>query len=191
MKREVHNLVLGLDMDGVVLDNTKSKILFAKKLGYNLKPEETPADFIETVMAEEDLDKLREFLYRIPETALRAGLVDGAKNGLAALKTAGITYYLISRRKDPEIAIATLKKRGLWPGYFHDKNAFFVERPEDKNEKAVSLGITAYIDDQPSVLEKLSDVPDKFLMDRFGKFGDLPFDHINVSSWPEFLKHII
>ena len=191
MTKKGDRVVLGLDMDGVIIDNTKSKILFAKKLGYALTPDQTPADFIESIMTEEDLGKLRQLLYLNPETALKAGLVEGAKNGLAALKTAGVRYFLISRRKNPEIARATLKKRGLWPTYLNETNAFFVERPEDKNIKAGALGITAYIDDQPSVLAKLTDVPGKFLMDRFAKFGDLPFAHTKVSSWPEFLSHIL
>ncbi len=180
--------IIGLDLDGVIVDNTENKIKFAKKLGFNLKPEETPADFIEKVLPVEALEELRKFLYRNSETALQASLIPGAKLGLDFIKKENLPYFLISRRKDPEIAKALLKKHGLWPAFFNEENAFFVAEPEEKNIKAIELGVNVYVDDQPSVLEKLSGVSNRILFDRFGKFGDLPFEHIKVSSWKEFLS---
>lgn len=180
--------IIGLDLDGVIVDNTENKIKFAKELGFNLKPEDTPADFIETVLPEETLSELSKLLYHNPETALQADLISGAKTGLDCLKRSGLKYFLISRRKDPELAITLLKKRGLWQAYFNKSNTFFVAEPEDKNTKAVELGVNVYIDDQPSVLEKLKDVQTRFLFDRFKKFGQLPFGHIKISSWEQFLS---
>lgn len=188
MKKDRH--IIGLDMDGVVVDNTENKIKFAKKLGFDLKPEDTPADFIEKILPEDVLGKLRDFLYHNPETALGASLVDGAKDGLNLLKKLKIPYFLISRRKDPVIAKALLKKRELWPRFLNEENAFFVLHAEDKDQKAAELGVNVYLDDQPSVLEKLKSVRKRFLFDRFKKFGDLPFEHVKISSWKDFLSHI-
>lgn len=178
-------------MDGVIVDNTKNKIKFAKKLGFDLKPEETPADFIETVLPKDALNELRRLLYDKPATALQADLVEGAEAGLAKLKESRIPYFLISRRKDPALAKQLLQKRGLWPSFFNEKNAFFVNEPEEKDLKAIELGVNIYVDDQPGVLGKLLSVEKRFLFDRFGKFGDLPFKHVKISSWKEFLSYLV
>lgn len=178
-------------MDGVIIDNTKNKIKFARKLGFDLKPEETPADFIETIMPPDALHELRQFLYYNPDTALGADLIEGAEAGLAQIKESQIPYFLISRRKDGAIAKKLLQKRGLWPSFFNEQNAFFVNEPEDKDLKAIELGVNIYVDDQPSVLGKLLSVKKRFLFDRFGKFGDLPFEHVKIASWKELLSHLI
>ena len=182
--------IIGLDLDGVIVDNTQNKIKFAKKLGFDLNPEDTPADFIETVLPKDTLSELQKLLYHNPQTALQANLISGAKAGLECIKKSGIKYFLISRRKDPELAASLLKKRGLWPHYFNAENAFFVSEPEDKNMKAIDLGVNFYVDDQPSVLEKLNGVPNRFLFDRFGKFNNLPFECVRISSWEQFLSFL-
>jgi hypothetical protein len=180
---------IGLDLDGVIIDNTKSKIKFAKRLGFDLKPEQTPADFIEKVLPAEVLSQLREFLYHDPKIALEAELVEGAVPALKILKKSDCRYFVISRRKFPELAVASLKKHKLWPQYFDFSNTFFVLKSEEKNIKAEELGIGVYIDDQPSVLEKLSAIPQRFLLDRFDVFESAPH-YIKISSWQEFLSLI-
>lgn len=191
MGNQLDRKIIGLDLDGVIVDNTENKIKFSKKLGFNLKPEDTPADFIEKILPTEALGELRQLLYHNPETALQASLIPGAKSGLDFIRKENLPYFLVSRRKDPEIAKALLKKHGLWPKYFNEKNAFFVKEPEEKNEKAIELGVNIYVDDQPSVLEKLTSVSNRFLFDRFGKFDKLQFGHIKISSWGQFLSHLL
>lgn len=183
-------MVIGFDMDGVIIENTASKIKFAKQLGFKLKPKDTPADVIEKIMPENILNQLRELLYHSPDTALEATVVPGAKSGLERIKKSNLRYFLISRRKDPVLAKQLLEKRGLWPAFFNEDNAFFVKHAEDKNIKAAELGVTLYIDDQPSVLEKLHHVPRRFLLDRFNVFNEAPADCVKVSSWKEFLAHL-
>lgn len=183
--------IIGLDLDGVIIDSTKNKIKFSKKLGFDLKPEETPADSIDRVLPTDVLSKLQKILYLDPVTALQADLVKGAKIGLSKIKKSKIPYFLISRRKDPKIACELLKRKGLWPDFFNQGNAFFVAKPEDKNVKALELGVNVYIDDQPSVLEKLESIEKRFLFDRFKKFDELPFEHIKVSSWKELLSYLL
>ncbi|MDO8467151.1 MAG: hypothetical protein Q7S83_03385 [bacterium] len=191
MAKEVRTKIIGFDMDGVIIDNTANKIRIAKKFGIDLKPEDTPADFIESVVPEDILKEIRPLLYDNPEVALSADLVLGAKEGLGKVKASGVPYFLISRRRNAELAIGLLKKHGIWPTYFNEGNAFFVHKPEEKNEHAIRLGINFYVDDQPSVLEKLTAVPEKFLFDRFGKFGELPFAHKKIASWDELLVHFL
>lgn len=184
-------LVTGFDMDGVIIDNTANKIKLAKRFGFDLKAEDTPADFIETVLPERILAKIRPLLYDDPVLALEAGTVAGAKEGLERVKNSGQTYFLISRRRNPGMAIRLLEKHGIWPTYFNAKNAFFVREPEEKNEHAIKLGIDLYVDDQPSVLEKLTAVKTRLLFDQFGKFGPLPFVNQKISSWEELLSEIL
>ncbi len=178
-------------MDGVIIDNTANKILLAKKFGFALKEEDTPADFIETIVPERILAKMRPLLYDDPVLALEAGTVTGAKEGLARVKASGRPFFLISRRHNPGMAIRLLEKHGIWPIYFNERNAFFVREPEEKNEHAVRLGIDLYVDDQPSVLEKLTDVNTRLLFDRFHKFGKLSFVDHQVRSWSELLPHLL
>lgn len=183
--------IIGLDLDGVIVDNTKNKIKFAKKFGFELKPEDTPAEHINQVVPEKILTELKKLLYHDLESALQATLMLGAQDGLEAIKNSAIPYFLISRRKDPEIAIKLLQKRGLWPRYFNEENTFFVLEPEDKNVKAVELGVSVYVDDEPSVLSKLVNVEKRILFDRFQKFSRPTFAKAKVSSWKELLTHLL
>lgn len=191
MKKKVSGRVIGFDMDGVIIDNTENKIRLAKKFGFDLKPEDTAADRIEQVIPESILREMRPLLYDNETTALDASLIDGAKEGLRAIKASGCPYFLISRRRNAVLATKLLQRHGIWPDIFNDSNAFFVYYPEEKNEHAVRLGITRYVDDQPSVLEKLVNVPEKFLFDRFRQFAELPFKHTKIHSWDELLAKIL
>jgi hypothetical protein len=182
------NFIIGLDMDGVVIDNTASKVKFARQLGLKLKAEQAQSDIIEKILPVHSLEQLRKLLYQHPVSALEAKTISGVKSGLAWLRKSGRQFFLISRRRAPEIARQTLIKEGLWPTYFNETNAFFVQTPEEKNLKALELGVKIYLDDQPSVLEKLVDVPHRFLMDRFNLFQDV--SHKRVSSWQEFISHL-
>jgi hypothetical protein len=183
--------IIGLDLDGVIIDNTNPKIEFAKKMGFDLKPENTPAERLDRILPTEILAPMREFLYYDPKTALRAEIVRGAKTGLERIKKSGYPYFLISKRAVPRIAVEILKKHGLWPKYFNHDNSFFISESESKDPKAAELGINVFLDDQPAVLAKLPSVPQRILFDRYKVFGDLDFEHIKVNSWEEFITHII
>ncbi len=191
MTKKATAKIIGFDMDGVIIDNTANKIKLAKQFGVDLKAEDTPADFIERVLPEEVLAKIRPLLYDDPVFALEAGIVAGAKEGLERVKNSGQSYFLISRRRNSPLAIKLLEKRGIWPTYFNRQNAFFVNEPEEKNAHAIRLGIDLYVDDQPSVLEKLSAVKTRLLFDSFNKFGDLSFVDHKVRSWGELLAHLL
>jgi phosphoglycolate phosphatase-like HAD superfamily hydrolase len=182
--------IIGFDMDGVIIDLSVSKIILAKQSGFELTPEQTPSEIIRTLLPLQIMQKLQYLLYDHPEISLDHPLMPGAETAIREIKNSGLSYYLISRRKDSEIAKALLKKRGLWPLYFNESNSFFVENPEDKNIKALELGVTHYLDDEIKILEKLSSVNNRFLFDQFSVRQEADF-YTRVNSWPAALKHLI
>src|SRR3989338_4059375 len=146
MMKSKKGFAIGLDMDGVIIDNTDTKIRFAKRMGFTLKPEQTHAELIEKALTPEVLSELRTHIYFNPVTALQAKLVPGSLDGLHQLKKSGQRFYLISKRKYPIIARELLKKHKLWGKYFDEKNAFFVRETEEKDYHIDRLGIGLYLD---------------------------------------------
>jgi len=184
--------VIGLDMDGVIIDHTANKIAVAKRLGYELLEAQTPSDITAAFIPEPAYGRFQQIIYDDPVIALSPPPYPGVLEGLRAIKASGTPYFLISRRKNPPRAIELLKKRGLWPqfidedNFISEKNAFFVLKKKDKDDRAKALGVNVYIDDQPSVLAELASVPDKFLFDPLGVHAQ--GDYTVVRSWPEFLS---
>ncbi len=199
-KPQVDNMVIGFDMDGVIIDHAERKVLLAKNFGFKIAKKKTPSEIIKDLITPlATYRKFQRVLYDAPETALHSPLMPGVKSVLAKIKSSNIPYYLISRRKKEETAIALLAKHGLWPKYFNKKNTFFVLEPEDKEIKSKALGITHYIDDEQKVLEVLHSVPNKILFDPlgvfknpspFGKVRDKNSGYARVKSWKEISKFI-
>ncbi len=182
-------IVIGFDMDGVIIDHAQRKVELAKNFGFKIKKSETPSEIIKNMIT--PLATYQEFqrvLYDAPETALHSPLMPGVKIVLAKIKKLKIPCFLISRRKKEETAIALLIKHGLWPKYFNKQNTFFVLEPEDKEVKAKALGVTHYIDDERKVLDALHSVSNKILFDNLGVFKNPPYRRIK--SWKEVIKLI-
>ena len=179
--------VVGFDLDGVIIDHTKNKLKLAKAEGWTLNVKQTPGDIFKTVIPQATLVSIQQKLYDLPAVALAAPLMPGALRVLDKIKKTKVPYCLISRRKIPEWATLLLKTHGLWPKYFHKQNTFFVKEPEDKNKQALKLGVTHYIDDDVSVLEKLVDVRNKILFDKHGAFKSTPW-FTRVVSWQSLGK---
>lgn len=177
-------------MDGVIIDHSALRIKLASDFGLKLRPEQTPSEIIKTIIPAPILNNVQKLMYNHPQISLSSPLITGVIDALKQIKESGIQYALISRRKDPQIAIKLLQKHAIWPKYLNEKNAFFVLEPEDKNKKALELGITHYIDDEIKILEKLNDVKNKFLFDNFNVFKTEK-RFTRVSSWPELIKHLI
>lgn len=188
--------ILGLDLDGVILDHTQNRILMSQKFGYNLSPADTPSDIITKKLSPEDYQKIHKILYDDPKISLTAALVPGARRGLRYLKQSpDLRYYLISRRNPRDSAMKIIKKYQLWPNYLGPENTFFVKEKKDKDKVAKELGINYFLDDQPSVLSALASVENKFLMDLLGVYNKESQyqggDYKIVSSWKEFLTHLV
>ena len=177
--------ILGFDLDGVLIDHTENKILLASQLGFQLNPEQTRSDIIHNFIPWESAKKLKDSLYNDRRYALSPPLMKDANTVLAAIQNRKIEYFLISRRHVPKLAVKLMEKRGLWPKFFNETNTHFVSKREDKNTKAVELGITRYIDDELKVLDVLTDVKYKYLFDPFDSpVKTDPYPIIN--SWSEF-----
>ncbi len=183
-----NGILVGLDMDGVIIDHTENKIALAKEIGFVIHPDDTPSDTIRKLIPEQFLNTFWDALYNNPKTALDAKLMSGVEDGLELLQNKRIPFVLISRRKDPFVAAELLKARGLWPRFFRDDNAFFVQEIEDKNTIAQARGVTHYVDDDIQVLDVLHDVRNRFLFDPQANFP-ASSGYLRVSSWPELTDH--
>lgn len=188
--RDKTRRIIGLDLDGVIIDHTDNKIKLAKRFGATLTPQETASDVITHKLPDNVKRKIQEFLYDDPAFALTSPLVSGAMSGLKFLEANGFSYFLISRRYNPQIAVELLRKRHIWPEFFDEEKAYFVQTKEDKNKKAEELGVSIYIDDQPSVLDVLTSVRHKFLFDPLQAYTEFEGDYKKVHSWPEFIEQI-
>ncbi len=186
---EKYRPIIGFDMDGVIIDHTDSKIMLAGKFGITLSPEQTPSDMMHDIIPHEINQQIQDFLYGDRKYALRPQVMRGARTVLKEIMKMELPIFLISRRKNPEIAIELLKKHGLWPAFFNEENAFFVDKPEDKNIRAVRLGITHYLDDERRILENLSGVQNRYLFDRHRIYPEDEFYKL-VFSWREFLSNL-
>ena len=177
-------------MDGVLVDNCPLKVAIAGKMGYHIKLAEAPSEIIKNILKPEDLKVLQTALYHDLKMSLGAKLMPGILNLLSQIKSKNTPYYLISRRADPPIAIELLRARGLWPKHFNESNAFFVDKPEDKNLKAKELGVSHYADDEIKVLNVLADVPNKFLFDHLSVFPE-GAHYTKVASHNELAKYFL
>ena len=182
--------IIGFDMDGVILDHSQLKMKLAAEKGFDLQRFHTQSEVFKQKLAIPLAHEILDVIYQHPQVALEASLMNGVESSLEKIAEGQVSYFLISRRRDPEIAKKVLHKHNLWPKYFNDGNAFFVEHAEDKNVKAEELGITHYFDDENKVLHKLEYVKNKFLFDPFNAFeNNTPFSR--VRSWEEVVKHIL
>lgn len=176
-------------MDGVLIDHTGVRIKLAKRYGIELAPKDTPSDVLRSVVPNEERWAIQNAIYNDPVVALEAPLMFGAKEGLEQLTRLGIPFCLISRRKDPQLAMQLLEARGIWPSYFNPRNASFVATPEDKDTKAAELGITHYVDDEMKVLAALANVPHKILFDPHGAHTDIPY--LLANDWQELISMLL
>ncbi len=181
-------IVIGFDLDGVVIDHTRTKLYLATKLGWELKPQQTPSEVIKKIIPPVPLKKLQRSLYDDPKIAFLSPLMPDVKATLTKIREMEIPYVLVSTRRPSTTAIALLEFRGLWPKFFNMRNAFFVQEDKDKNMKAVELGVTHYVDDKVEVLETLVGIKNKFLFDKFDIFKGID-SYTRVKSWSELIKN--
>lgn len=172
MTSQVKKIVVGFDMDGVIIDHVQNKLTLAGRYAVHLRPEETHSEILPTKFPREEYLALQDVLYGGSELALGAPLMEGAFAVLKEMKEGGIPFVLISRRRDPENAIELLSRRGLWGDMFNAQNAFFVNTPEEKNVVSIREGVTHYFDDERKVLRAIPSVKNRFLFDSFRQFND-------------------
>ncbi len=165
-------IVVGFDMDGVIIDHAPNKLALAESYAVHLRPEETHSERLAHKFARNEYLAFQEELYGNSAFALSAPLMEGALPVLESLRAHGTPFVLISRRRNPANAIALLDARGLWGNIFSEKNAFFVQSPEEKNVVGVREGVTHFFDDERKVLLAMPDIAKRFLVDTFWQFND-------------------
>ena len=176
--------IVGFDLDGVIIDHTQNKIRFAARYGVALTPEQTHSEVMGTHFPPELYREIKGQLYESSPEALEAPLMEGAYNTLAAVREAGIPYYLVSLQKNPMHATHLIEERGLWGPYFTPENTFFAPNAEGKNAYAKALGVTHFFDDEPNILEIMGSVPHRVLYDPRNLFPE-PKAYARVSRWDE------
>lgn len=169
---QIENIVVGFDMDGVIINHAPNKIVLAENFAVHLRPEETHSEILPGKFSPNDYLALQNELYSHSDLALSAPLMNGALEVLQELKAHSIDFVLISRRRDPKNAIELLSRRGLWGNLFSNKNSFFVRTPEEKNIVSIHEGVTHFFDDERNVLRAIPDVEKRFLFDSFRQFND-------------------
>ena len=117
-----NKITIGFDMDGVILDHSRTKVIAAKKFGFDLKKKDTPTEIIKTILPLDTYEEFKESLYRNFRLLSSATLNPGIHKLLNRFKKKNIRFVLISRQRDPRIVIKLLKIHKLWPEYFNKKN---------------------------------------------------------------------
>ena len=185
----ITSLIIGFDLDGVILNHVVMKQRLAKQFGFDIQPSETSSEIMRKMIPREIWLQIQELLYDHQTFCLESPVADGAIDTLERLWQEQKAFFLISLRKNLDVAVEVLKYHKLWPKYFNENNTFFVQRREDKNTEASRLGITHYIDDEIGVLEKLNDVPNKFLFDPF-KTDKSSHPYTAITSWKELRQYL-
>lgn len=188
MKKE--KKILGLDLDGVIINQTPLKIKLAAERGYHLTPEQTPSDVIRSFLPPSVMREVERERYANPKVVLSASLMRGARKNLFRIKESGLPFYLITRRDFPELVVKLLKKRRLWPEIFDEKNTFFVERLEDKDAVAERIGLTHYVDDRVTVLDRMPSVAHRILFDQWGVFAEVE-RYPSFSTWGDLADYLL
>lgn len=178
------DIVVGFDLDGVIVDHTQNKMIIASRYGITLSPEETHAERMGKHFTPEMYREIKMQLYDSTDEALDAPLMQGAYGAIAKLYEHHVRYVLVSLQKNPMHATHLLEKRGLWGKYFTPENTFFAKDPEEKYQIASRLGVTHFIDDEPSILDIMHEIPHRVLFDARHLFPE-KHEYVHVHSWSE------
>ncbi len=177
-------IIVGFDLDGVIIDHTQNKMLVAARYGITLTPPQTHSEHMSGHFTKEMYREIKTQLYDSTHEALSAPLMEGAFDTLAKLRESQIPYFLVSLQKNPMHASHLLENRGLWGTYFTPENTFFAQNAEEKYAIAGSLGVTHFIDDEPNILDIMHDIPQRILFDARGLFPEKR-DYVHVRNWTE------
>lgn len=183
--------IIGLDMDGVILDHTQTIVDWAEHRGKVLAPIETTLPSLKEVFDAQELDQLFDFMYESPTNYMTSRLMEGALQGIKTLQHSGNPFYLLSRRNSADNAQKALEYFGLWPEFFEESNTFFVERSSKKIAVAQQFGITHYVDDQANaLLSVMEPINNKILFDQYETLPESP-NYTKVSTWHELTGNIL
>lgn len=160
-------MVVGFDLDGVIIDHTENKIKKAKELGYDIKPEETSSQKLKSLISPGDYRAIQKFIYG--KGTFSASPMQGALEILNDLRK-NYSLVIISRRmpESRDIALDWLREHDFLKLF--KNHIYFVDSDNEKDDVAKKLKIAAYVDDKLKVLRLLESVPNKILFDPLNCF---------------------
>ncbi len=174
---------IGCDLDGVIIDHRKNQRQLLLKRGFDIGEDKISKDLIESLLGPVDLERFKTELY--DGMGLTAGEIKGAKEAVAHLASRH-DFRIISKRKNPELAIQWLGEHGF-NRVLDQSRMHFVSENRDKDGVCREFKVELHIDDLPEVLEKLTAPQHKIL---FGASGPHPAATAVVENWDELLKYI-
>ena len=179
------SMVIGFDLDGVIIDHSKNKIKKAKELGYVIKAEETSSERLYKLIPQEDYQVIRKFIYR-----RGTPMAEPMEGAFQTIKSLSKNYHIvIISRRDEDLqrnALEWLKKHGFL-NYIKRKDVYFVGDEKYKDVAAKRLKVRVYMDDKLSVLELLKSVPNKILFDPYNCFQIKNKKIGKIESWQSLL----
>jgi len=176
-------LRIGLDLDGVIIDHTRNKIKVAKRLGFDIRPQETVSEILENLMPSDTYRELQHCIY--DEMSMTAKPVVYAIPTIRRISQLGHTLFIISRRhKRANDALKWLKIHGVLP-FIPKRNIAFVSQDKDKVLFVRKFAVDIFLDDKVGNLSYVKKATYPVL------FNDLKADinhdgYTEVRSWPEF-----
>jgi len=187
MKKDVKRI--GLDFDDVIIDHTKNKILLAKKMGFNIKPEETPGCRLKKIVGEKKYREIQKYIYGAGTA--KAPMAKEVDIYLKKFLKNNFTLFLISRRDSQSQIWAKKWLTKHLPFVFKKDQIFFVKEDKEKGKVCQKLKIKIFLDNKVSVLQQMPSVSYPFLFDPYYIREDFDLKNIQpVSSWREFWNHV-
>lgn len=177
---------IGLDLDGVIVDHREHKRRLAAARGFMLERWQTNSNVMGNYIPQEVYEELSETLYTrmTPDAPPVAGAIDA----LAAIPG---ELYIVSARADDSVRYAQqwLLKHRLYD-VIPAERIFFCGSGSEKRGYCERLGLSLFLDDKLSVLERLPPRTTKVLFDADDIARDLQLGdgtHV-VSSWNDFVR---
>jgi hypothetical protein len=182
------NRRIGLDLDGVIIDHTASKIRLVAEHGLRLEPWQTNTNIFGRLIGREVYRAIEGRLYG--ELTESSAPVAGALEHLALLPD---DTCIVSARNEISRGPAQrwLELHGV-TSVIAPERIIFVGSGEEKLPELLRLGITDYLDDKLSVLRGLPSDIGRVLFDeyRLSSKLDLPTDVVVVTSWVDFISSL-
>lgn len=185
--------VLGLDIDGVILDFERVvrtyaemyDLLWLRKSG---KKNDEFNFFHQYDWNDDELAYFKEYI--LPFATKKTPLMACAKEALEILKAVGYRIVLITARGGMNPKMADLVKEVLDSLEIPYDDIYF--KQFDKVEIAKKIGIKYMIDDSPTVVSKLADegISSLYFRDKFASIIDHPLIE-EVTNWGEILRILL
>jgi len=178
---------IGLDLDGVIVDHTKNKIIVAKQLGFSIEKNDTPSGVFERLIPKKEYRELQRIIYG--EMSLTATPVPHAVSTIRRLVHASHKLFIISRRyKNSKEGSLWLRNNNIYK-WIPKRNIMFVQADSDKALYAKKFGLDIFLDDKTKVLFHLRSIVHPVLFNNYS--ADInQGGYTEVCSWRDFFDFV-